>query len=78
MDPFLEAPSLWPDVHNSLIYAFRDQIQKQLNPNYVAVITPYVTFESLEIAPVRRATDAAWLDDHLRQQNLRSTMQLPR
>lgn len=55
MDPFLEAPSLWPDVHSSLIFAFRDQIQRQLNPKYVAVITPYVAFESLEIAPARRA-----------------------
>ncbi len=55
MDPFLEAPSLWPDVHSSLIYEFRNQIQRQLNPNYVAAITPYVTFESLEIATARRA-----------------------
>ncbi|MEM8529452.1 MAG: DUF4058 family protein [Chloroflexota bacterium] len=55
MDPFLEAPHLWPDVHNSLIYATRSQIQSQLSPNYVAVITPYVTFESLEITPVRTA-----------------------
>jgi hypothetical protein len=55
MDPFLEAPSLWPDVHSSLIFALRDQIQRQLNPEYVAVITPYVTFESLQIGPTRRA-----------------------
>ncbi|MEM7126662.1 MAG: DUF4058 family protein [Chloroflexota bacterium] len=53
MDPFLEAPNLWPDVHNSLIFAIRDQIQRQLNPNYVAVITPYITYESLQIAPNR-------------------------
>jgi hypothetical protein len=55
MDPYLEATGLWPDVHSSLIYAFRDQIQAQLNPHYTAVITPYVAFESLEIAPVRLA-----------------------
>ena len=55
MDPYLEAPNLWPDVHNSLIYAMRAQIQAQLNPRYIAVITPYVAFESLEIAPVRLA-----------------------
>ncbi|MBX3002172.1 MAG: DUF4058 family protein [Caldilineaceae bacterium] len=55
MDPYLETSTLWPDVHNSLIYTFRDQIQQQLNPNYVAVITPYVIFESIEISPVRIA-----------------------
>ncbi|GIV99059.1 DUF4058 family protein [Roseiflexus sp.] len=54
MDPYLEAPSLWPDVHHELITLFRDQLQAQLSPRYRAVITPYVLFESLEIAPVRR------------------------
>ncbi len=55
MDPYLEAPSLWPDVHHQLITTIRDQIQAQLLPGYRAVITPYVAFESIEIAPVRRA-----------------------
>lgn len=55
MDPYLEAPSLWPDVHHRLITVLCDQIQAQLGPRYTAVITPYVTFESLDIAPVRLA-----------------------
>jgi hypothetical protein len=38
-----------------LITALCDQIQAQLSPRYTAVITPYVAFESLEIAPVRLA-----------------------
>lgn len=54
MDPYLEAPSLWPDVHHELIAIIRDQIQGQLSPSYRAVITPYAVFESIEIAPVRR------------------------
>jgi hypothetical protein len=53
MDPYLEAPSLWPDVHNSLITIIRDQIQARIVPNYRAVLTPYAVFESIEIAPVR-------------------------
>ncbi|MBC8075223.1 MAG: DUF4058 family protein [Chloroflexales bacterium] len=53
MDPYLEAPSMWPDVHNSIIAAIRDQLQSALVPNYRAVITPYVTFESIEISSVR-------------------------
>jgi hypothetical protein len=55
MDPYLEAPAMWPDVHNSLIYAIRDQIQPRLSPHYRAVITPYVSLEQLAIAPGRRA-----------------------
>jgi hypothetical protein len=55
MDPYLEQPSLWPDVHASIISAIRDQIQSRIVPRYVAVITPYIAFESIEIAPVRLA-----------------------
>lgn len=54
MDPYLEAPSIWPDVHNSLIYAIREQIQRQLSPRYKAVICPYVSLEHVEIVPVQR------------------------
>jgi hypothetical protein len=54
MDPYLEAPSLWPDVHHELIAIIREQIQGKLTPGYRAVITPYAVFESIEIAPVRR------------------------
>jgi hypothetical protein len=46
---------LWPDVHNSLISAIRDQLQALIVPRYRVVITPYVAFESIEIAPVRIA-----------------------
>jgi hypothetical protein len=55
MDPYLEQPGMWPDVHNSLIGTIRDQIQARIAPDYRAVITPYVVFESIEIAPVRAA-----------------------
>ena len=55
MDPYLEAPSLWPDAHTSLISTIRDQLQPALVPRYKAVITPYMTLESIEIAPTRRA-----------------------
>lgn len=54
MNPYLEEPSLWPDVHHRLITIICDQIQAALMPGYRAVITPYVAFESIEIAPVRK------------------------
>lgn len=55
MDPYLEDPTIWPDVHNSLIIAIRDQIQARLDPRYTAAVTPYIAVESIEIAPSRRA-----------------------
>ena len=34
MDPYLEYPSLWPDVHNSLITAIRDALTPLVAPRY--------------------------------------------
>ena len=34
MDPYLEDPKLWPDVHNSLIAAIRDDLAPRLAPRY--------------------------------------------
>lgn len=53
MDPYLEAPALWPDVHARLAFAISDQIQPLLSPRYTAVIEPYVALESIAIAPTR-------------------------
>lgn len=38
MDPYLERPELWPDVHNSLIAAIREFLAPQLRPKYYAAI----------------------------------------
>lgn len=54
MDPYLEDPHIWPDVHHELITLIREQLQEQLTADYRAVITPYTSFESIEIAPTRR------------------------
>jgi hypothetical protein len=35
MDPFMEHPTIWPDVHNSLIAAIRDKLSPALRPRYV-------------------------------------------
>ena len=34
MDPWLEHPAIWPDVHNSLITAIRDELAPRLAPRY--------------------------------------------
>ncbi len=38
MDPYLEHPSLWPDVHNSLIAAIRDDLSAKVAPRYYVVL----------------------------------------
>jgi hypothetical protein len=38
MDPYLERPALWPDVHNSLIAALRDDLAPRLRPRYVIAV----------------------------------------
>jgi len=34
MDPYLEHPSLWPDVHNRLIAALADDLSERVSPRY--------------------------------------------
>jgi hypothetical protein len=38
MDPYLEKPSLWPDVHHTLISSYRDLLAAQLRPKYLVRI----------------------------------------
>jgi hypothetical protein len=54
MDPYLEAPEIWPNVHNSLAIAIRNQLQPLLNPRYVATIEEYGALETISITPPRR------------------------
>ncbi len=44
MDPYLEHPALWPDVHNSLIAAIREYVAPRIAPKY------YVALESRTFA----------------------------
>ena len=36
MDPWLEHPAIWPDEHNSLISAIRDELAPRIAPKYYA------------------------------------------
>ena len=38
MDPYLERPSLWPDVHASLIIALRDALSPVVGPKYYVAV----------------------------------------
>jgi hypothetical protein len=49
MDPYLADPSLWPDVHASLIAYIREALQPQIRPKYVARIG-----ERIELAELHK------------------------
>jgi hypothetical protein len=50
MDPYLEKPSLWPNVHHNLISGIQGQLAAQLRPKYFVGLEEriYVTEESDE------------------------------
>jgi hypothetical protein len=58
MDPWLEHPGLWPDVHNSLIAAIRDDLAGQVAPKYFVEIKQhrYVTVSGPELLIGRPAS----------------------
>jgi len=42
MDPYLERPSLWPDVHNRLIAAIADKLSPVLRPRYYIALESHI------------------------------------
>jgi hypothetical protein len=38
MDPYLEQPSLWPDVHSRLIVALADVLAPMVSPRYYVAV----------------------------------------
>jgi hypothetical protein len=60
MDPWLEHPALWPDVHNSLIAAIRDVLAPLVDPRYYVGIQSRMTTVTLdETAPRSYRPDVA-------------------
>jgi hypothetical protein len=53
MDPYIETPELWSDFHNDLAPEIRARLNQQIQPRYVARLTPYVVYEVVEISEVR-------------------------
>jgi hypothetical protein len=51
MDPYLEAPSIWPDVHTSLMSIFREQLTPLLAPKYLAELETQVVIDHLDDDP---------------------------
>ena len=48
MDPYLEHPAIWPDVHQRLIVALADALGPQLRPRYRAAIEERVYVTDVE------------------------------
>lgn len=49
MDPFIEAPQVWSDFHPDLAGQIRASLNQVIQPRYVARLSPYVTYEEVEI-----------------------------
>ncbi len=50
MDPYIEAPEVWGDFHGRLASEISAKLNQHLRPRYIARMTPYVTYESIEIS----------------------------
>jgi hypothetical protein len=64
MDPYLEDPDLWPDVHASLIAGIRELLAPQLRPRYVArveqrtyLFDPDDSADELQVVPDVRVVE---------------------
>ena len=51
MDPYLEAPAIWPDVHTSLMTIFREQLNPLLAPKYLAELETQVVIDRMDAEP---------------------------
>jgi hypothetical protein len=49
MDPYIESPELGSDFHNNLASEIQAQLNQLIQPNYFARLTPYVTYEAIEV-----------------------------
>jgi len=47
MDPYLESPRLWADVHHRLINIFAEQLSSLLMPKYFAELESYVVIDKI-------------------------------
>lgn len=56
MDPYIEAREIWTDFHGNLATEIQARLNAQIQPGYFARLTPYVTYEVIEIA---QAPDSA-------------------
>ena len=49
MDPYIEHPEIWSDFHGDLAAQIRADLNKVIQPRYVARLVPRVTYEVVEM-----------------------------
>ena len=59
MDPWLELPTLWLDVHNSLITAIRDDLASRVAPKYYVGVEQHTYLSVLNAPSFIGRTDIA-------------------
>jgi len=50
MDPYIEQPIVWSDFHGRMVTSISAAVNAQVRPRYVARLTPYVTYDHIEIS----------------------------
>lgn len=53
MDPYIEGPEIWSDFHGNVAPEIQGHLNEIIQPRYVARLTPYVTYEVVEITQTR-------------------------
>lgn len=53
MDPYIEQSKIWVDFHNRLADEISAELNRRIRPNYFARLTPYTTYEAIEISESR-------------------------
>ncbi len=48
MDPYLEAATIWPNVHTSLMTIFQEQLNPLLAPQYLAELETQMVIDHLD------------------------------
>ncbi len=49
MDPYIEHPDVWSDFHGDFAGEIRARLNAAIRPRYLARMTPYTTYETVEI-----------------------------
>jgi hypothetical protein len=63
MDPYLESPRFWPDVHHRLINIFAEQLSPLLTPNYFAELESYIIIDQISDDPIIAVPDVTITED---------------
>jgi hypothetical protein len=66
MDPYLERPALWPDLHERLAYTISEVLQPLLPARYYAQLQHREEVGRVDPDPPLPPEDAAWARARLR------------